>query len=185
MVEITYQIVLSTIQTVSLVIGIIYYLTIMRNNQKNQQLQLDTRKAQLYMQLFLRITSMDFIEKSLDLLKMPVGDANEFMKKYISGPYSTLHAKLFSMFWHIDGLGYMMSQGLIDPEMVYNFGGGFAQVWYWKKWEPIILRMRELRGKPEFMMWFEYTAVEMMKIRKEKGLSQIPSHVNAFQQTTH
>jgi len=184
MVDLTYQMFLSTVQTVSLVIGIVYYLTIMRSNQKSQQLQLETRKAQLYMQLFLRITSEEFTKKSLELLKMPIGDVSEFMEKHISGLESTLQAKLFSMFWHIDGLGYMMSQGLIDPEMVYNFGGGFAQVWHWKKWEPLILRMRELRGEPEFLKWFEYAADEMMKIRQEKGLSETPSHLRAFQQET-
>jgi hypothetical protein len=184
MVDLTYQMFLSTVQTISLVIGIVYYLTIMRNNQKSQKLQLETRKAQLYIQLFLRITSEEFTKKSLDLLKMPIGDISEFMERHISGPESTLHAKLFSMFWHIDGLGYMMSQGLIDPEMVYNFGGGFAQVWHWKKWEPLILRMRELRDEPEFLKWFEYAADEMMKIRQEKGLSETPSHLRAFQQAT-
>jgi hypothetical protein len=180
MVDVTYQMVLSTVQTVSLVVGIIYYLMNMRNNQRNQRLQLETRKAQLYMQLFLRISSDEFVKKSLELLKMKVDDVDDFMEKYISGPESSLHAKLFSMFWHIDGLGYMMSQKLIDPEMVYNFGGGFAQVWHWKKWEPLVLRMRKLRGEPEFLKWFEYTANEMMRIRREKGLDETPSHIKAF-----
>ena len=45
MVEITYQMVLSTLQTVGILVGIIYYLTIMRNSQKNQQMQLETRQA--------------------------------------------------------------------------------------------------------------------------------------------
>jgi hypothetical protein len=184
MVEVTIPIVLQVIQTVGILVGIIYYITIMRSNQKTQQLQLDTRKAQLYMQLFMRITSEEFIKKSLDLLKFEYENVNEFMDKYISGPDSTTHAKLFSMFWHIDGLGYMMANDLIDPEMVYNFGGGFAQVWHWKKWEPVIRRMRELRGEPEFMRWFEYTANEMMRIRQEKGLSPTPSHISAYKPST-
>jgi len=180
MVEVTIPIVLQIVQTVGILVGIIYYIMNIRSSQKNQQLQLETRKAQLYIQLFMRITSEEFVKKSLDLLKLEYDNVDEFMKKYILGPDSTLHAKLFSMFWHIDGLGYMMSQKLIDPEMVYNFGGGFAQVWHWKKWEPMIMRMRELRGEPEFMRWFEYTATEMMKIRQEKGLSETPSHLNAW-----
>ena len=100
----------------------------MRNSQKNQQLQLETRKAQLYVQLFMRITSEEFVKKSLDTLRLEYDNVDEIFEKYIMGPDSSMHAKLFSMFWHIDGLGYMISQKLIDPEMVYNFGGGFAQV---------------------------------------------------------
>ena len=34
MAEITYQMVLSTLQTAGLLVGIIYYLTIMKNSQK-------------------------------------------------------------------------------------------------------------------------------------------------------
>jgi hypothetical protein len=50
MVEITYQMVLSPLQTVSLMVGVIYYIFIMRNSQKNQQMQLETRQTQLFMQ---------------------------------------------------------------------------------------------------------------------------------------
>ena len=44
MVEITYQMVLSTLQTVGLLVGITYYLIIMRNSQRAQQLQLRARR---------------------------------------------------------------------------------------------------------------------------------------------
>jgi hypothetical protein len=37
MVEVTYQMVLSTIQTISLVIGISYYIIVPRNQQKTQK----------------------------------------------------------------------------------------------------------------------------------------------------
>ena len=164
--------ILLTALTVS--IAAIYYALTLRYTRKNQELQLETRQAQLYMQLFMRITSEEFTKKGIDLLKVEYDDVNEFMQKYILSPDSTMHAKLFSMFWHIDGLGYMMSQKLIDPEIVYNFGGGFAQVWHWKKWEPVIMRFRKRRDDPEFMKWFEYASNEMMKIRQEKGLTPTP-----------
>jgi len=162
------------LQTVGILVGVFYYIMTIRANQKNQQLQLETRKAQLYMQLFMRITSEEFVKKAIDLLRLEYDNVDEFMEKSILGPDSSLHAKLFSMFWHIDGLGYMMYQGLIDPEMVYNFGGGFAQVWHWRKWEPVIMRFRKRRGDPDFLKWFEYTAKEMMRMRQEKGLTQTP-----------
>ena len=152
--------------------GFTYYVLTVRNSQKNQKLQLETRRAQLYMQLFMRITSEEFVKKAIDLLKMEYDDVDDFMEKYISGPDSTVHAKLFSLFWHLDGLGYMMSQGLIDPEMVYNFGGGFAQVWHWEKWEPVILEIRKRRGE-QFMKWFEYTANEMRRINQARATAKV------------
>ena len=59
MVEITYQMILSTIQTASLVVGIIYYITIMRNQQRTRELTLkaqehatETRQTQIFMRLY-------------------------------------------------------------------------------------------------------------------------------------
>jgi len=52
MVEITYQMVLSTIQTIGILVGIIYYIFNMRNSQRNQQMQLETRQAQLFMNIY-------------------------------------------------------------------------------------------------------------------------------------
>ena len=59
MAEITYQMVLSTLQTVALVVGIIYYITIMRNQQKTRELTLKaqeevekSRKRELILQRF-------------------------------------------------------------------------------------------------------------------------------------
>ena len=63
---------------------------------------------------------------------------------------------------------------LIEPDMVYNFGGT-AYLLHWKKLEPVIMEMRRERGEPEFMKWFEYTVKEMMRIRENKGLSPVPT----------
>jgi len=59
MAEITYQMILSTIQTIALIVGIIYYLTIMRNQQKTRNLALQaqenalqTRQSQLFMNVY-------------------------------------------------------------------------------------------------------------------------------------
>ena len=64
MVEITYQMVMSTIQTVSLVVGIIYYITIMRSQQRTrefalnaQEQALETRQTQIFMQIYQQLNS--------------------------------------------------------------------------------------------------------------------------------
>ena len=69
MAEITYQMLLSTIQTIALIVGIIYYLTIMRNAQKTRELTLksqehatETRQAQLFMQIYDKWSSTEYTE---------------------------------------------------------------------------------------------------------------------------
>jgi len=69
MVEITLPIILQIVQTVALVVGIIYYLTIMRNQQRTRELTLkaqehatETRQAQLFMQIYDKWSDPDFLE---------------------------------------------------------------------------------------------------------------------------
>lgn len=57
MVEITYQMVLSTLQTLSLGVGVIYYIMTLQNTRRNQQLTLETRQAQLLMQIYQELIS--------------------------------------------------------------------------------------------------------------------------------
>jgi hypothetical protein len=169
---------LSVVRDIVAIFGVIagfsYYVMVVRNSQRMQKLQLETRKAQLYMQLFLRISSEDHMKKSIDVLKMEYDNYDDFRENYASNPETDMLAKWYSTIWHLDGLGYMMSEELIEPEVVYNFGGGSAQVNHWLKSEPIVLEMRKRRNDPEFLKWFEYTANEMMRIRQEKGLTPTP-----------
>ena len=69
MVEITYQMVLSTPQTLSLGVGVIYYIMTLQNTRKNQQLTLETRQAQLFMTIYSRFYTNEFWENTSDLGK--------------------------------------------------------------------------------------------------------------------
>ena len=168
------------IETIALVLtglsitaSIVYYATILRNANKTQQLALENRRAQLYMQMFLRITSEDFMKRSIDLIRWNYNDQDEFFQKFNED--NTFAAKWISQLWHIDGLGFLMSEGLIEPEMVYSFGGGSAHVNHWNKWEPVIEEMRSQRSDPEFLKWFEYLTEQMKELRQEKGLNANPN----------
>jgi replicative DNA helicase len=44
MVEITYQMVLSTLQTIALIVGIYYYIMTIRANQRNQEISLKNQQ---------------------------------------------------------------------------------------------------------------------------------------------
>ena len=59
MVDVTYQMVLSTLQTAGILVGIVYYISIMRNQQRTRDLTLKaqeqtlrTRESQLFMNIY-------------------------------------------------------------------------------------------------------------------------------------
>jgi hypothetical protein len=178
MVEITYQMVLSTIQTASLVVGIIYYITIMRNQQKNQELSLkaqehatETRELDIYMRWQLELTKPDVTENITKVLALEWEDFNDFARKYSHNVNPEEAGKRFAVWGYWNGLGYLLHRGVIDADTVFEMAGNWA-IGNWHKFEPIIHGFRERDGRPESWRWFEYLADEMKKVREQRGLSE-------------
>jgi len=67
MVEVTYRMVLSTLQTTGILVGIFYYIMTLNNTRKSQRLTLESRQAQLFMQMLNARAYMEdsFISESL------------------------------------------------------------------------------------------------------------------------
>lgn len=70
----------------------------------------------------------------------------------------------------MDGIGYLLKQNLIDLESAYHLMQGTYVITSWLQWGPIIEKQREQMG-PDYMIWFEYLADEMSKMRESRGLS--------------
>ena len=170
MAEITYQMVLSTIQTAGILVGIIYYLTIMRNSQKNQQMQLETRQSQLFMQLFQYHIDKDRWKDGWKLTEMRWDDYDDFTRKYDSSVNVENFAMRYNQWYFWEGMGLLLKKGLVDREMIYHLlGGGFGVLMNWDKFGPIIKEMRAQMGQSDLFLWFEYLADEMRKMTEEKG----------------
>jgi len=167
---VTYQMVLSTLQTVALVVGIIYYLTIMRNSQKNQQMQLETRQSQLFMQLFQYHIDKDRWKDSWTLTEMQWDDYDDFTRKYDSSVNIENFAQRYNQWYFWEGMGLLLKKGLVDKEMIYHLlGSGFGALLNWDKFGPVIKEMRVQLDQPDFFIWFEYLADEMKKMTEERG----------------
>ena len=101
MVEITYQMALSTLQTLSLIIGITYYLLILQNQQKNQQIALETRQAQLFQSIYNRYQDKEFVEMELEVQSYDISDMDAFYEKYGEEAWT----KLMIIGRYYEGLG--------------------------------------------------------------------------------
>ena len=82
MAEITYQMVLSTIQTLGLLVGIFYYIMTLQNTRKNQQIQLETRQAQLFMTLHIEDITQRASESLDIMMSLEYEDLDDFESKY-------------------------------------------------------------------------------------------------------
>ena len=163
MVEITYQMLLSTVQTLSLVIGIIYYLTIMRNADK-------VRKTQLVSHISEKWWSPGTEKMAIELLEMEWIDFDDFVRNYDSTVNKDNYAKRFHTWGIYQEIGYMLYKGFVDIETVYSLMGGHNSLLLWTKFEPIILAQRKKYRDPSWFQYFEYFGNELKKFRVQQGL---------------
>jgi len=164
MVEITLPIVLQLLQTVGILVGIVYYITIMRNSQRNQRIQLETRQTQLFTQF------NDEFRKSGDAWIDIMGsfgltgsssgwsweDYDDFMMKY--GPDNSPEEwqKFVSIADLFERMGILAKEGSVNLQIIYDHMGG-SPIRFWDKFEEIIDMQRIELEKPPKGMWMEYT----------------------------
>ena len=136
---------LGTIRDLVAIFGVIagfsYYVLTVRNTLKNQQQQLETRQAQLYMQLMDKDTSQEFQKLAFDMRNTDISDYEEHRNKLNTD--RDYNAKYTAFMFHLDNVGHMLETGLIDPEIIFRIGaGGWGPIGAWSKWKPYIMYVR-------------------------------------------
>jgi len=151
--------------------SIVYYASVLRNANKNQQMQLETRKTQLFMQLHQSKYDQKGLENIFLLMNLEWDDFDDYMRKYggLEGHIETA-AALESWLSYFDGLGILVKEDMIDLDMVYNVA--LTRILFmWFKFETIIKEFRkDPWNLPDYCQNFEYLAEEVLRIRREKGL---------------
>jgi hypothetical protein len=153
---------------ISMTIAAVYYTLTLRNTQKTQQLQLETRKAQLFMQIYNRITDKAFMKKFIDIIfHWEWTDYDDFMEKY--GPENNIDAfaDWTSVGLYIDGLGSQVKRGLIDVGQVDDLISGVI-IRYWEKREQFTRELRERMNYPQYGEYVEYLYNQIKPIIEEQ-----------------
>jgi hypothetical protein len=131
LVEITLPVMLQIIQTVSISVGIFYYLFIMRNIQKSRQRD----------NLFFRFQSFErtFAEAEEDFRDQDWGTT---MDDYRSqSPES--RASFNYLQDRYNNVGIMLKEKMMDPDLLYQLFPPLQTIIFWETIEPIILDYRE------------------------------------------
>jgi hypothetical protein len=170
MVEITLSIMLQIVQTVGILVGIVYYLIIMRNSQRNQELArkaqeqaVETRQAQLFMNVYNTLASKEFQK---DWEQMMHSDYDDFMAKYGLDANPDYWAVFAMGSTWIEGIGVLVRRGLIDPELVYDLMYG-SIILFWERHLVILQSIREQLDLP--LVWADLEYIyNMMKSIQEK-----------------
>jgi hypothetical protein len=95
-------------------IAAIYYTLTLRYTRKNQQIQLETRQAQLYMSLLDRWNTKEFSKQRYDSYRMEWTDLDDFREKYNARNNPDIFASFNTFGRSILGLAELKRKGLID-----------------------------------------------------------------------
>jgi hypothetical protein len=172
MVEITYQMLLSTLQTAGILVGIFYYIMTIRTNQRNQEiairnqeLTLETRQAQLFMQWYHKFADATEGINTIAVLKgAKFETAEEWLKLMETDELFQKTWMAYGSFY--EGLGVIVKEGLLNVRWVALMWGG-ATTRYWSLLEPVLKGLREYYDYPRMASEAEYVCKEVIKYMDE------------------
>jgi hypothetical protein len=176
MVEITYQMMLSTLQTAGLLVGIVYYITIMRNAQRSRDLTLKaqeqthrTRESQLFMNIYNQSFANPEFIKSVKIIhqKIPeIKNADDFTRAY---DYMNPNPEDpdFQDAWNyvssvLEGIGVFVKEGLVDIRLIALTMMGMTQ-YTWSVVSPFVDELRASYGSIRWISEWEYLVNELEK----------------------
>jgi len=168
------QTVLTYLTLISVPVGVAYHIMTLNNTRKTQQLHLETRQAQLLMQIYQRMSTPEYVSDWAEILNYEWDSFEDFELKYGSADHPDKYGKRASIWRSLDGVGLLVKEGLLDVNKVYELMDS-GVIFQWMKWGPIIKEIRVRYGFPNMSIWFEYLADEMYKIRRQRGVTAKPS----------
>ncbi len=149
------------IQTLSLTVGVIYYIITLQNSNRNQKMSEDTRKIQLLMQIH-NAQNSEYSMRRLEVINLDT----EGLDVLKAEPETA--SKILITWREWNQLGLLLKYGFIDPDMMFEFLHGSGPILHWEKYGDIIKEMR-LSGKFYSLgVGFEYLAEEMKKYRDKQ-----------------
>ena len=154
-----------------IIVSILYYTSVLRNANKTQQLQLETRQAALFMSLYETYQSLEFVKSRRAVIALKWTDFNDFWTKYGSESSSDDWTNWQSQAGFFNGLGVLVKKGLIDISLVDEL---FSNILHrmWNHMGPIMIEWRNTRNDTyprthELFHGFDYLYNAHLKYIKE------------------
>jgi hypothetical protein len=139
---------------ISISASLIYYSTVLKNQNK-------TRESQLFMQIFQNMNTEKFWATWIELLSAEISTYDEFVEKFDSTVNRDHFAKRTQMWYNYHSIGDLLRRGVISIETVENIVGVGA-IAIWHTWGEMIKEIGVHNGMPNIYNGFEYLYNELM-----------------------
>ena len=170
---ISLQTVLTYLTLISIPVGVIYHIMTLNNTRKTQKHALETRQAQLYMQLYSFYDNKEFLKDYGNITNLyTYEDAEDWWEKYSPAVDIEAYSSWLRVGRFFDGVGILVRRGLIEKELMFELLGDVIK----GSWEGnipktgmecFIMTGRGLWNMPRLWHNFEYLYSELMKYIEE------------------
>lgn len=132
--------------------SILYYTMTLRNANKTQQLQLETRQAQMFLNIYSKVNSNEAHHNEFEIMKLELKTADDYLALYDDKvKYSALN-------WYMsfyEGMGVLVRQNLVDIALVSQMMSG-GIIWFWERYRDAFIDCRIRMNWSRFMIELEY-----------------------------
>lgn len=152
----------AVVAAAGVLVGVIYYILDLKNQKQVRQTEIETRQAELFMQIYNRYYTKETLGDENDILfEWKWKDFDDFWQKY--GPEKNVEAfnKFDSLQTYFKGVGVLVRMNLIDLDLVRDLMGT-SIVLHWEKSGSIIKEFRR-RYWPHAYEGYEYLYDEIKK----------------------
>ncbi len=167
------QTLLTYLTLISIPVGVFYHIMTLRNTRKNQELTLETRQTQIFMQIFQHLNSEESLKSWAELVNQEITDYDEFLMKYDSSVNPAHYAKRANKWFAYNTIGELLQLGIIELDLLIRLKLDTQVIVMWEKWEEIIRAIRVRENVPDNWKGFEFLYDEMKKFRDTKGYPDI------------
>ena len=165
---VTLQALLTYLTLISVPVGVFYHIMTLRNTRKNQELQLETRQAQMFSGLMARANTSERRQALVKMLYTNWSNFDEFMEWV--DPFNTEYSLNFDslnlIFGHYEYMGVLVREGLLGIRLVALAEGGAIRS-MWEKIAPFIDDFRDAIHAPRYASEWEYLYQELVKYVEE------------------
>ena len=149
--------------------SITYYAMVLRNQNKTQLMQIETRRANILMNLHSEWGKNEYQKASWTVMGLTFKDYDDFINKYgLTTEYSEVNQEIFKVGWFFNGLGSLLHKGFASLDLVDELFG-YMVIWLWEIMRPIIVESRTRYNQPESLEWFEYLYNEIQTFRETQN----------------
>jgi hypothetical protein len=151
----------------SVTVAAVYYIMTLRVQQTNMKANLETRQAQMLMNLYERWNEPRFQNTWFETTYWEYSDYDDFMKKYYRTSNPEAYGKFMLIATFFEGIGVFVKRSLIDAALVDDMMSVYI-IGFWGTFGPFIIEFRKRRIQPTYFEHVEYLYGVVHEIWKQQ-----------------